>query len=147
MTSIKKSILQLKEEDINKSNGNYELYNEYNDKVLMDSLYVKNNIENFDKYEKIYNNKERKIPNICNIENEYKCKNILEDFNKLKKENYNKIDHIDNKYDKEINNNYKENNNKYYELKKDMKMIKYFNTFLCLLISLIIVILLTYKIL
>jgi len=151
MTSIKKSITQLKEEDINEGNGKYELYNEYNNKVLMDSMYVKDNIENYDNYDKmydkLYNNTKRKVPDICNIENEYKCKNILEDFDKLKKEDYNKIEYIDNKYDKEINNNYKENNNKYNELKKDIKMIRYFNMFLCLIISLIIVILITYKIL
>lgn len=164
MTSIKKSIKQLKEEDINKGFGSlklpfkssesetfgkYELYNEYNDKILMDSLYVKNNIENYDNYEKIFNNKLRKIPDkqICNIENEYKCKNMIKEFDKLKNKNNNDIEHINNKYDKEIKNNSKDNNKKYNELKKDIKMIRYFNIFLCLLISLLIIILLTYKIL
>ena len=143
MTSIKKSILQLKEEDINEGNGNYELYKEYNDKILMDSLYVKNNIENFDNYDKMYNSKKRKVPNICNIEEEYKCKNILKDFNELKSINNNDIKNVDNKYKEEIDNNYVDYNKKYFELKENLKYIKYFNLFLCLLIILLIIIVIT----
>lgn len=146
MTSIKKSILQLKQDEIDRE-GKYELYKEYNDKILMDSLYVKDdNIENYNSYENL-TLKKRKIPsNICNIENEYKCNNILKDFNKLQNKNNNDIKNIDNKLNEEITKDYIDYNKKYLELKKHMKIMRYFNIFLFLLMILIIIIIITNKI-
>ena len=139
------SILKLKQQEIDKGEGNYELYNEYNTKSLMDSLYVKeDNIDNFKNYSE-YKNNTRIVPTkqICHIENDYKCQNLLDDFKKLQNNNNNEITELSTKYNEKINNNYNENKKKYNDLIKNVKLLFLFNIFLCLLIFLIIIIILT----
>lgn len=152
MTSIKKSILQKKQEELDKGEGEYKIYKEINDRLLMDSLYLSNKdidkLENYDKYDKIINEDKRLIPNkekICDIKEEYKCNNVLTEFDKLKNMNHNEVKEINNKYKKEINDYYVDYNKKYLELKKSNQILMYFNIFIFLLIMLVILTLSIFK--
>lgn len=118
--------------------GKYRDYKEMDDKVLMDSLYVsKDAIENFNNYtvfktlDEIEANK-RQIPDeVCGIDNEYRCKNIIEDFDNLKNTLTNKINDNEEKYNDKMK--IREN-----EINKLQDKVKLYKTIL-IIISLIII--------